>query len=1072
MYNSLFNHKTYKDILEVRGMSELPKNYPLWKLKLNDSEYDNLKITLRSHTNDLYRYDIEAALCYAEWWRRDYKGNIPSKEDVAISIGINRGYADDLYKAARSALKKYDYTFIHSQKGTEYFRTLLNQGGLPVNYIKSNDSTIGNFARFLKGLVRELSLINYDWNDKDYSIIQQFNCISYLGKAFKNENIYDVAMQIAHAIIKDDTELLPYDDTDASLSQLTSSLKREIIRARNERRIRPLSLHWKLKTTSDGQGFLFVNMDVVKDISSDSIPGLNISTCYSFDVFVSGTLVGKYVRKTINRDDDGEIINATFTRISVGLNKDILWKGEPMVEVKVRCDNDDRIFLTIAGCYPPNFEYPQVFQMLDDNIYSKCETANAESNIAIFTTAWKNEFSQPIIIDGNEFYFNEFKSSLDLSNSITEESITLTNEFTQYSVEFLGNYLSWVEKSNYKLITKIPIIRVYDKEKNRIHNFKVKYRVRNNSNANWRTLYSSCVLPCGIVDISVEFPDGHSAIETFYSVGNLDFESSNEKIYSTEIICSCDSTLRPEIENIESLSITRLETNKWRIERKPNSTICPNVIGFRLYNPGNPVLLLSVAIPFDGVMIADIQGNIVPNGKVISVDNLSNFCIISHGKKKIKVDVSYTSERLEDTSNLKHLNSVIIEGLVSLSDYSDLIMRTFNLYGANSFDRTSSVVFNVFGKEVFIRKFILESTIEEGKIKVIDTTETDTSCFEYNGDLYCFPVGEQVATEDFFPVQLMHDKDNINTFVFPEDFNHQEVVVFSGPEVRRRIIPKYYNRNEVDFDKQVRASRSSNLTNYWYDVLQTEDIMTGKHWRDICKAFDICSRYNLPFTTYNGLKSVARNPILISKFIIAMWLNEYNDVLIQDIDRFEQEMVIALHWVPKKLWEETMNEFLEAIPKPLEPMILNKMQSFVKLLQDLFNSTLSTDISEELAAYLVSGTLNKGRMFTRTDINNYKMKIRGLSDTNHDLPLIKHNLQKTYYPYKEDMHKSYRVMIESAMCVAENACNVDNCTNLFSIENREYARIINFYRKYFKETYSDIFFKTVKYIINPTDKNV
>jgi hypothetical protein len=63
-------------------------------------------------------------------------------------------------------------------------------------------------------------------------------------------------------------------------------------------------------------------------------------------------------------------------------------------------------------------------------------------------------------------------------------------------------------------------------------------------------------------------------------------------------------------------------------------------------------------------------------------------------------------------------------------------------------------------------------------------------------------------------------------------------------------------------------------------------------------------------------------------------------------------------------------------------------------------------------------------------------------------------------------------MIESAMCAAENACNVDNCTNLFSIENREYARIINFYRKYFKETYSDIFFKTVKYIINPTDKNV
>ena len=49
-------------------------------------------------------------------------------------------------------------------------------------------------------------------------------------------------------------------------------------------------------------------MDVVKDILSDSIPGLNITTCYSFDVFVAGTLVGKYVRKDNVRDEEGNIL--------------------------------------------------------------------------------------------------------------------------------------------------------------------------------------------------------------------------------------------------------------------------------------------------------------------------------------------------------------------------------------------------------------------------------------------------------------------------------------------------------------------------------------------------------------------------------------------------------------------------------------------------------------------------------------------------------------------------------------------------------------------------------------------
>lgn len=46
---------------------------------------------------------------------------------------------------------------------------------------------------------------------------------------------------------------------------------------------------------------------------------------------------------------------------------------------------------------------------------------------------------------------------------------------------------------------------------------------------------------------------------------------------------------------------------------------------------GNPTLRLSIAIPFDGVTVTDIQGNIVPNGKIVSLANLTNFCVVSHG---------------------------------------------------------------------------------------------------------------------------------------------------------------------------------------------------------------------------------------------------------------------------------------------------------------------------------------------------------------------------------------------------------------------------------------------------------
>ena len=64
------------------------------------------------------------------------------------------------------------------------------------------------------------------------------------------------------------------------------------------------------------------------------------------------------------------------------------------------------------------------------------------------------------------------------------------------------------------------------------------------------------------------------------------------------------------------------------------------------------------------------------------------------------------------------------------------------------------------------------------------------------------------------------------------------------------------------------------------------------------------------------------------------------------------------------------------------------------------------------------------------------------------------------------MLPSYKVMIESAMCAAESTCDVKDHINLFKPEGKEHARIVNFYRKYFKETYSDIFFRTVKLIAN------
>lgn len=1060
------NHQALNEIMRRRGMTRIEPNTPFWKLKLTEEEYESLRQTLRCHSNELEYYGEEAALCYAEWWRRDYSGSIPSKEDVAEGIGLSRYIANDLFKSARAALRRHGYTFIHSQKGTEYFRTLLNQGGLPVTYIKRNDNGFGNFTRFLSGLVRELSTINYDWNSEDISIIEQFSCISYLGKAFRNDNIYDVAFQIAHAIIMEDNSLLPYDDTDRSLSELTTSLRKEYKRVKSEKRIRPLSLHWKMQIDERGEGYLLVNLDVVKDISSSSIQGLDYLNCYSFDVFVSGKLVGKYVRKELNRDNEGDVTGAIYSRISVGIVKDILWQGEPVVEVKVRCDNDERIFLTMAGSFPPNFETPQVFQLLDNNLYVKSQTANAEENIVVFTSDWHSDNSSGLVINGQDLSVSHFREFIDLENVVTGEELHITNEFTPYTVEFSGTYLPWVESANYKLIAKkMPTINVYGKEKERIPNAKSYYRAIGHGDNEWRKLSSSSFLPVGKIEIKVVFPDGHFEIESFYNIKDLEFKSQNEGVNSTEVKCSCDSTLCPEMEVYDDLNIEKQEQYVWRVSKKEGVKVCPTECRFHIYSTENPTLKLSIAIPFDGIQLTHVNGQSVRNHQVISLANLSHYRIVSHGYKNRSITISYTCENKDAISEIKPFKSKIISGIVPLSDYHDLIVRMFNLYGVNSFDRSSSVVLNVSDKQIYIRRFILECELEDDNIHIYNLTEKDTPEFIYEGSIYAVSVEEPISSESFHPTELIKDEENGNIYHFPEEFDDKEVIVFSGAEARRRITPKYFNRNINFQDKEMRASHSRDVIIEWATKLNQEDVIMGKSWQAMCTSFEVCSTHDLPFTTFNGFKAIRCNSEILAKFILAMWISGREAILTQSIEDFEQEIVTAIHWIPSSVWQKTINEMIDNAPEPLRIALSQKLCDFTEVLQELFSSTLSIDVAKEFATFIIAGNIGEGKMFSNYEMRQYRTKVHGISDLSSDLPVIKHNLRGHYYPYQQ-MQSYYRAMLESAMCAAENTCEVEGATNLFSEEFKENGRIINFYRRYFKETYSEIFLRTLKLIHN------
>lgn len=1050
-------HDALTSILDARNRKSITPDMPLWKLKLTEEEYVSLKNTLLQNSYRLESFEMEAALCYAEWWRRDYNGGIPSREDVAVGIGLPQYCWERLYKAARNGLRNHGFTFMHSLKGNEYFRTLLNQGGLPVNYIK-NGTNLGGFSRFLIGLVEELSLINIDWDDNNLDLIKNFNCIAYLGKAFKNDNIYDVAFQIAHAIISEEDRWLPYDDADSSLSELTKSLKREYHRVKSEYRTKPLSLSWKLRIITEGTASLFVNLNVVKDILAKSIEGLDYQSCYSFDVFVAGTLVGKYVRKSLIKDDMGEVVDAIYSRVTVGVANDIKWNGEPVVEVKIRCDNDVRLFPTICGSYAPNFEYPLVFQMLDENVYSLKSTANAEHNISVFSSDWECSGSHTLIINNTTYSAIEFADVVTLHNIMSDESVTITNEFTPYSAEFRGTYIQWVEKTNFKLLTRVPVISVFDNNGVRVNNVKPKYRLHNQK-GDWRNLSNSCLLPFGLIDIKVDFPDSRCAVETFFFIGDMSFTSRNEKILSTELSLESHNKFKAKIEESENLSVEKLDDKIWRISRDSSASRYSSTCNLRIIANDNPPLRISVVVPFEGITVMDLEGKMVSSGKIISYDNLNFFNIISHGRSG-EIDVTYKSDRLKDNDNIKHLKSPIIKGIVPLSDYRELIARMFQLYGTNTFDRSSSVELKIYDKRIYIRKFVLDSELFTDKIRITDYTCDDTSDFIYDGDVYALPVSEDIKPSDLVQVKLKPYNQQLSLFNIPYELIDSEIIIFSGPESLRRIVPKYYNLGQGESSLEERKEKAATNTMLWSEKLSNDNLFGGEYWVKVVSALRIMSEFNLPFTTFNAFKAIGRNPKLVTNLILACWLHGASDVLIQEIDRIEDELNIAIHWIPRSVWSECIEHFMCSLPQ----MLIGKMLGDItELISSIFNATVSTEVAPELTRYVTGSNIGTAHLFSKADINQFNSKIHGYTDDNMDLPLIRFTLTNKYYA-DQQMRVSYRVMIESAMCAAESIAEVNGRIELFSLEGKEYARIINFYRKYFKKTYSEILIGTVKQI--------
>lgn len=228
---------SFDKILQSRGLDKCPT--PLWKLKITDHEYAELKELLgyRTHLyyapeeNRFHKCARECAIFYSEFWRREYQEGSHSMQIVYDAIKpqqyVEKG-AKDFYDAAVRGAKQLGIEWYEDER-TQYLDSMLYQGGLPMKLVTSSRQN-SVWDRFTRGLVNRR--INFD--ELNLGIV-----------ATNSKALKEYCEQLIRAIEAEQYMLMPFyceNQSDHWYAYLIDLAKKERKRFRI---VRPFTIDWE-----------------------------------------------------------------------------------------------------------------------------------------------------------------------------------------------------------------------------------------------------------------------------------------------------------------------------------------------------------------------------------------------------------------------------------------------------------------------------------------------------------------------------------------------------------------------------------------------------------------------------------------------------------------------------------------------------------------------------------------------------------------------------------------------------------------------------------------------------------
>lgn len=846
----------------------------LWKYNLSDLEFAQLQSKLNQVR--LYNLDArDAALYFAEWWKRNYNGGSPRIQDVFNSLGREENKdvtADVLYEYARIGALTLGVKWIQKQN-TLYFRTLLLQGGIPIKHVAENKSYYQEFL---------LALLELKPNTIE-EIALQPQLLKLLPVSSRNDTIYENCLSIINSILNNEDTYTALLESNSVLKEIQTALQvRKHQLSKTARAMRP-KIFWVLDM-KDSVAKVHLRIGFGSKYTAYSLSEiLNLSETAderTYHLYLDERLICSF-RKTLGGDYRTEWENQNLLR----------WNPAGLSPQFYCICNDERWEINDLIPVHPTIHTPTLWTNFGDNEWRlvKGNAINSTNALLILPTDWQLSAEQNdlVRIDGHALKAIQFEGEVSATKAgLTYQYFSNVDSF-EWNIR--SEKPSWMRKTDTVVVNSQLRLYVYDSEGKIVapKSYKVHFRSAG-SNSLWQLSDGHNPLPLGLIDVKIE-RNGIIAYDAAYNIGGLKLEISDQKLDSATLKWNDRHSFNITIAESSRFSATT-SNNGFRLQLNTEQLSVPDSIPFKLKHGNQRALNFDIATPFSGIGLVDKDGILLNEGVILTFNDLQGIRILTTNTEETVVKFwNKLREQVVISKTIHFAHQPLI-------NFKEELQRLFYLADIMKYD-------NIVMIEVLNGNLKRSYCIKEFShaINDVSTQFERKIMMEGTGDpLQLFAVPLNCKFEDIQLLGLHTDEENYHHL--SEKITNGQFIIISNISNGKQLQPRFINT-----DPEYEGKSSSERISQLHTVLLESDY-SSLPWKELQAYYTICLQQQIPFSTFDQIRAIGHSSKLAVKAFFFLGINQENtDEFIQkQVDELEQDLGFYFHWIQKEDWENAV----------------------------------------------------------------------------------------------------------------------------------------------------------------------